>query len=76
MPRVCRRWHRITAHTSMWPTVEMTPRNSNMVAWLRQRSPGLRHLTLHVSAECAAVATADLLHGPSHAQVLPPCIIL
>ena len=52
VPRVCRRWHRITAHPSMWPTLDIKPQDSSMFAWLRQRSPGFRHLTLHVSAGC------------------------
>ena len=52
LPLVCRKWYKITAHPSMWSTVDMTPRDSSVVPWLRQRSQGLRHLTLHVSIEC------------------------
>jgi hypothetical protein len=71
--RVCRRWHRITSHASMWPTLDMKPQDSRMVAWLRQRSAGLQHLTLTVSTRCAAVATdADLLHGPDQVEEPPP----
>ena len=77
VPLVCRKWYRITAHPSMWPTVDMTPRDSSVVPWLRQRSQGLRHLLLHVSIECAVppAATAQLLHAPadSNKASLPSC---
>ena len=63
VPRVCRRWHRITAHASMWPVLRLTPRDSSVVAWLRQRSPGLRHLILQVGCRLAAAVVAEQLHG-------------
>jgi hypothetical protein len=76
VPLVCRKWYRITAHPSMWPTVDMTPRDSSVVPWLRQRSQGLRHLTLHVSIECAVfpAATAQLqCCMPQQVQTRSPC---
>ena len=79
LPLVCRKWYRITAHPSMWSTVDMTPRDSSVVPWLRQRSQGLRHLTLHVSIECVVrpAATAQLLHAPasSYKASVPSCDI-
>jgi hypothetical protein len=67
VPRVCRRWHRIMARASMWPEVCVTPRDSSVVAWLRQRSSGLRQLTLHqVRCWLAAASVAELLHHGVH----------
>ena len=48
-----------------------------MVAWLRQRSPGLQQLTMHVSAGCAEAATdADMLRGPDQVQEPAACATL
>lgn len=68
VPRVCRRWHRITANASMWPDWCLAPRDSSVAAWLGQRSSGLRHLTLHqVRCWPAAATLAKVLHcGPDY----------
>jgi hypothetical protein len=57
LPLVCRRWHKIMADASMWPVVDVEPRDDhdspdadNMAVWLQRRSPGMRELTLRVSA--------------------------
>ena len=47
----------------MWPALDIAPQNSSVVAWLQQRSPGLRQLTLEVSVVDAPAGTADLLQS-------------
>ena len=59
MPLVCHRWHNLLLEASMWPVVDLAPRDFNRVGaplhastykWLHQRGPGMRELTLRVSA--------------------------
>ena len=57
LPLVCRRWHKIMSDVSMWPCVNVEARGkvqhvSSLSTWLRQRSPGIRELTLRVSIQC------------------------
>jgi hypothetical protein len=47
----------------------MTPHSSSVVAWLRQRSLGLRHLTLHVSTECVSSCHCPAAACPSNSNV-------
>jgi hypothetical protein len=60
VPLVCVRWHGIMADASMWSVVDLQPlrdRNArhagSMVAWLQQRGPGMRELTMQASASVA-----------------------
>lgn len=56
---MCHRWHKLLLEASMWPVVDLAPRHfwrvgtplhASVINWLHQRGPGMRQLTLRVSA--------------------------
>ncbi len=72
---VCSRWHEMMADASMWPILDVTPREcgvycpsihhnvTNMEVWLRRRVAGMRELTVWASVQCCRGQYAnEILH--------------
>jgi hypothetical protein len=70
VPLVCSRWHDLMAAPSMWPVLDVTPREygvyrlsrrhdtTNLDMWLR-RTAGTRKLTLRASDVAAAIGRSS-----------------